>query len=161
MDTPSRPAPATSFKAAGSGRKVVLNSVGVPAVVCCMTQGSSEQGRALAVKVREHYPLASQVVTLNLVDLRSIPRLLRKVAENAMGGRYNETAKDVQAGKDPADYVFILPDWDGKTIKALGFDQVETAMGVAVIDRAGMVIGTHQGDGALEAVLGLLERAGA
>ena len=160
METPLQTAPATSFKAAGSGRKVVLNGIGVPAVVCCMTQGSSDQGRALAVKVRERYPLASQVVTLNLVDLRSIPRLLRKVAESAMGGRYNETAKDVQAGKDPADYVFILPDWDGKTIKALGFDDVEAAMGVAVLDRAGVVVGRHQGDGALEAVFGLLQRAG-
>ena len=161
MDAPSRPAPATPFKAAGSGRKVRLDSIGVPAVVCCVTQGSSDQARALAREIRERYPLASEVVTMNLVDLRSIPRLLRKIAEGTMGGRYNETAKDVQAGKDPADYVFILPDWDGKTIKALGFDDVEVAMGVAVLDAGGMVIGTHQGDGAADAVLGLLERAGA
>ncbi len=159
MDAPSRPAPATSFKAAGSGRKVSLNTIGVPAVVCCVTQGSADEARSLAMKVRERYPLASEVVTMSLVDLRSVPRLLRKVAENAMGGRYNERAKDVPAGKDPADYVFILPDWDGKTIKALGFDDVTAAMGVAVIDAGGMVIGTRQGEGVADAVLSLLEGA--
>ena len=157
MTEERRQAPTTLFKAAGSGRMVALGGFGVPAVVMCVTQQTGAGAAPLAAAVREKYPDISRVVMVTVVDVSSVPRLFRKVAEGTLGGRYNETAKGLDPGRDPADWVFILPDWEGTAAPGLGLGDPGKAMGVAVLDAAGRVAGTHEGeDGAAEPVLALL-----
>ncbi len=56
---------------------------------------------------------------------------------------------DLEAGE----YVLILPDWDGRAVKAVGLQGVDEQAGVVLLDRNGRVIDIYQGDEAAEAAL--------
>ena len=152
-------APAITFTAIESNRKVDLANVEVPTVVMLVAQGSADAVEPVAQAVRAKYPDISQVRTASIIDLRSIPRLMRKMAESVLGGRYKERAKELEAGRDPKEWVVIIPDWDAKAMKAFGFEDVSQQMAVVVVAPGGKLIGTYQGPDAPAAVLEMLARA--
>jgi hypothetical protein len=94
-----------------------------------------------------------------VADGRAFPRLIHKVAEQIMKSSYNDAVSGLEPGMKPEEYVLIVPDWDGALLKPLGFDDVTKAIGVAVIDARGNVVGTYQGDDAPSKVLSLLASA--
>lgn len=153
------PAPAVTLKAIGHGRQLTFNALGTPAVVICVARETSELPTPVVNVIREKYPTPDQVMIVNVADGRAFPRLIHKVAEQIMKSSYNDAVKDLEPGMNPEEYVLIAPDWDGALLKPLGFDDVTKAIGVAVIDARGNLVGVYQGDDAPSHVLEMVERA--
>lgn len=161
MTTERRPAPAITLKAASTGRTVTLNKMGVPLVLIFASQGTTERVDPFRTAVRERFPDPQKVVIASIVDMHAVPRLMRKMAEGALGTRYKEVAGRLGPGKDPKEYVVILPDWKGEVASLLGVGEVEENLGIAVITAGGELSGVYKGDEPLKATTELLERAGA
>lgn len=58
---------------------------------------------------------------------------------------------------DPADYLIILPDWDGWVSREYGARNTGRAAALAVLDEGSNFILSYQGERLVEAVLGALE----
>jgi len=140
-----------------SGRPVSLQEIGVPALLVFHTQESAESAQSVIQAVRDHHSRADEVMVASVVDLRQVPRMFRKIAERAMRNAFKEAAEGLPAGLDAADYVVILPDWDGSVTGEMGFGDVGTAPGIAVLDSAGTLAGTEQGGDLTAAALMMLE----
>ena len=152
-------APALVFTAIESKRIIDVADVDRRTVLLLIAQETSNTVDPVIAEVRAKYELASDVQIANVVDLRKFPRLVRKVAETLMSHRYKESAKELPPGRDPAEWVIILPDWDGELMKALEITDVSEELVVAVIAPGGRLLGVHQGPGAGAAALEKLSRA--
>jgi len=152
-------APAVTLKAIGHGRELTFNALGTPAVVMCVARETADQPQAVVDVVREKWRDASKVMIVNVADGRAFPKLIRKVAEQIMKSSYNDAVNSLEPGMKAEDYVLIVPDWDGKLLKPLGFEDVSKQMAVAVIDGKGQIVGTYQGDDAPAQTMSLVETA--
>lgn len=152
-------APAISLQAIVSKRKVAFDNVDLPTLLVCVNQESSGGADGVVEQVRAAYPDVTEILVANLADLRSFPKLLRKVAETIMNSRYNDAAKRIEPPERPEDHIVILPDWDGAAVQALGFTDVSKQIGVALLLPGGTLAGTYQGDDPAKAALDLLASA--
>jgi len=73
---------------------------------------------------------------------------------------YQKAADSLPQGLSPAEYVIILPDWDGAVHKAVGLEGTDKEAGVAVLDGAGRVVGARQGDDLGAAAVEMLAEIG-
>ncbi len=152
-------APALVFTAIESKRMIDVADIDRRTVLLLISQETSNTVDPVIAEIRAKYELASDVQIANVVDLRKFPRLVRKVAETLMSHRYKESAKELPPGRDPAEWVIILPDWDGELMKALEITDVSEELAVAVIAPGGRLLGVHQGLGAGAAALEMISRA--
>ena len=152
-------APALTFTAIESKRKIDLANVDRKTVLIMVSQETADSIDPVITEIRDEYDVISEVQVANVVDLRKFPRVVRKIAETLMAHRYKESAKNIKPGRDPAEWIIILPDWDGKLIKALGIADVSQQLAVAVVAPGGKLIGVHQGPGAAAAAMEMLARA--
>lgn len=149
-------APVVTLKAIGHGREVAIASVGAPVVLMFVGRETQPAVDPVVDAVRERYPEASQVTILNIADVRGVPRLVRKVAETIMKSSYKERVAKLRPGQAPAEYVLILPDWDGDAFRALGVEDVSKTIFVAVLDPEARIAGTYQGDDPAAAAMDML-----
>ncbi|MEO9256158.1 MAG: hypothetical protein ABI305_11485 [Tepidiformaceae bacterium] len=154
-------APAISLTAIVSKRKLVFNDVPVPTLLVLVAQETAGLVDPIFAAVREKYPLASQVQIATIIDTHKFPAILKKFAEGLMKGRYNESAKNMEPGKDPADYLLIVPDWKAAASKALGLTDTSEHLAIAVVAPGGKLIGTDQSADTAAAAMALLAAAGA
>jgi hypothetical protein len=121
--------------------------------------GQATQGGADAVEaaVRSRYT-ASEVLVGHVIDLRSIPRILRAVAEGVLNSEYKKALAELPEGETAEDYIVILPDWDGSFIEAVGLERVGEKIGVAVFGPGGSLTGVDQSDDVPAVALRLLEQ---
>jgi hypothetical protein len=145
--TSSTSAPAVTLKAAGSGREVTLNAIGKRSVLLFHTADTAEDAERInqAVRTVDEYQACESVTIINVVDLRSVPKLFRSFAEKSMRESYDKASKSIPQGQDSQDYVIILPDWDGKATQGFGLGDTSKVVGLAVLDEQGGVVGTYQG----------------
>ncbi|MCS6842938.1 MAG: hypothetical protein NZ528_01240 [Caldilineales bacterium] len=108
--------------------------------------------------VRTAHPDPS-VTLASVVDLSAVPRLLRAAARPILEQIYDQAAQQIPKGLDPADYVFLLPDWDGSVTRAFGVRNQDKMAAIVVIDRQGIVVGAYQGPEPGQAALALVEQA--
>ena len=155
----AEPAPEITLTAVASKRRIALNAVTTPTLLMLFDQGTSAQIDPVLSAVREVWPTADLVQIANVVDLRKFPKIVRKVAETLLNNSYKNNAKNVKEGRDPADYVIILPDWQAKVMKAVGIDDVSTRIAIAVVAPGGRLIGAYQGDGEGEKAVEMLREA--
>lgn len=155
------PAPAVSLKAIGHGRQLTFNAIGTTALLLCVARETRDAAPAVVSAVRERYSTADKVLIANIVDTRSFPKLIRRVAEQIMKSSYNDAVKNLAPGRTPESYVLIVPDWDGAMLGPLGIGDVSKTIAVAVISRSGDLIGVYQGEDPASHALALLEQAGA
>jgi hypothetical protein len=113
----------------------------------------------MAVRAVDEYQTCSSITIVNIVDLRSVPKLFRGFAEKSMRESFDNASKSIPQGQDPQDYVIILPDWDGKATKGFGLGDTSKVVGLAVLDEQGGVVGTYQGTEPELHVLELLQKA--
>jgi len=151
-----RQAPAITLQAIVSKRKIAFDAVESPTLLVCVNQESSGSADAVVEQVRAAYPDVNDLVVANVADLRSFPKLLRKVAETIMNSRYNDAAKRIEPPARPEDRIVILPDWDGAAVQALGFTDVSKQIGIALLLPGGKLAGIYQGDEPAKAALDLL-----
>jgi len=158
--TPPQPMmPAAVLTAAGSGRKLDLRHLPAPTLLLFHDQHAAETAKAINLAVRKRLP-AAQILVGSVPDLSKVPRLFRGVAQAAMDKGYRDGAKQLSAGLDPADYILILPDWDGAITQFTGFVNLGSAPGVVLVGQTGQILGTYQGAGAALKVVDLLVQAG-
>ncbi len=152
--------PATTLKAAGSGREIALNAIGKPAMLLFHTQETAEQAAKVNTTIRavEKFAKAENLFIANVVDLHGIPKLFRNFAERAMKSSYEEAVAGLPKNLAPEDYVIILPDWDGSVTKAAGLENVNEQIGMVFLDAAGDLQGVFRGDAAVGRALELLEK---
>ena len=143
----AEPAPEITLTAVASKRKIALNAVATPTLLILFEQGTAGQIDPVVSAVRDAWPTADLVQIANVVDLRKFPRIVRKVAETLLNNSYNQNARNVKEGRDPADYVIILPDWQARVMKAVGIENVSARIAIAVVAPGGRLIGAYQGEG--------------
>jgi hypothetical protein len=148
--------PAVTIAAIGSGRKVTLNKIGVPAVLIFHGRGTAEAARQVNGPVRDRYPESNSLLVASITDLHTVPGLLRGVVRAFIQDAYEEACRELPAGWSPEEYLLLLPDWDGKITRAFGMKDIEKNAGVAVLDKMGAVIGTYQGKDLANQTLQLL-----
>jgi hypothetical protein len=152
--------PSITLTAAGSGRRLVLDRLDVPAVLFFLWRDTLHLAEPVNLAVRRRYPLASQLLVANLADLRGVPRLIHGLVSREMEKGYHDIAARLPAHLDPADYVLIVPDWKGHTVRAVGLPGPLRHPALAVLGRDGLLLGVHQGDDLAEAAIRILEQEG-
>jgi hypothetical protein len=145
------------YTAIGHGREVNLSALGVPALLIFVGRETSSQARPIVNEVRERYNDITQLVVCNMADVRGIPKLVRKPVEMLMKSSYKDAVDNLAEGRTPEDYVLILPDWDGQAYRAFGVEDVSKQPAFGVLDRAGAVAGTYQGEDPVTHVLSMLK----
>ncbi len=133
-----------TLTAVQSNREINLKAPGQTAVLICHTQDTREAAKTVNLAVRRQYPLATDVMIASVIDLSGIPRMFRKIAESAMEKAYQKMAASLPAGFDPADYLLMLPDWDGAVTQAFGLSGVAKQAAVVVLDANGDIVGVSQ-----------------
>jgi prolycopene isomerase len=158
--TSSTSAPAVTIKASGSGREVTLNAIGKRSVLIFHTADTSEDAERInqAIRAVAEYQACESVTIINVVDLRSVPKLFRSFAEKSMRESYDKASKSIPQGQNTQDYVIILPDWDGKATQGFGLGDTSKVVGLAVLDAQGGVVGTYQGSEPEHHTLELLQK---
>ena len=145
--------------AVGTGRTIDVAHLDRPAVFLCFAQATQHAADPIEAAIRQKYTPA-EVLVGQVVDLHTVPRMFRSVAERILNSEYDKAVAALPAGETPEDYVVILPDWDGAFVKSLALpEDVSEQLAIAVFTRDGTLLGTQQGDGAAEACLQLLANA--
>jgi hypothetical protein len=108
--------------------------------------------------VRTAHPEPS-VTLASVVDLSSVPRLMHRVVKPVLEQVYDQAAREIPNELKPEDYIFLLPDWDGKVTKSFGVKHPDKTAAVVVIDANGIIVGSHQGPEPGKATLQLVEQA--
>ena len=73
-----------------------------------------------------------------------------------MGKVYQKMAESLPAGFDPAEYLLMLPDWDGAATRAFGLSGVDKQAAVVVLAANGDVAGVSQAGDLGEAAVKIL-----
>ncbi|MEI8084093.1 MAG: hypothetical protein WCI74_19820 [Actinomycetes bacterium] len=151
----------TTLKAVGSGRSIDPRSTGETTVLLFHSSDTAEAAQDVnkAVRADPKYQDSAAVLVASVVDLSSVPRLVRKVAERAIRGAYDKAAKALPAGVSPEQYIVILPDWDGSVTKSFGLSNTGKTAALVVLNPQGTVIGSYQGADPKSAVMEFLAQA--
>ncbi len=144
--------PAFKTEAAVSGRTIDVESLaGRRAVLVLHGPRTSEAPKLVGKAVRAKHTSADDVVVANVVNLKSMAGLWKKVADAQIKATYEKMASKL--GDNAADYVMICPDYENAVAAAFGFDDTNQAAAVVVLEDDGTVLGaTDDGDLAEQAV---------
>jgi hypothetical protein len=155
-----KPAPPFELTAIKSGRQVSPKDCN-GTILGLIFHGRESAQAVVEVNqtVRPLYPDASQVTLASVVDLRGIPRLLRGMVRPVLEQVYDQASQELPAGLNPADYVFLLPDWKGEVSKAFGVKDADKRAALVVVDGDGRVVGSYQGPEPGKAMLHLVRLA--
>lgn len=151
--------PAMTLKAVKSGRKYKMRELGRPAVLLFHDQNTIQAAEKLNRAVRDAYPLADEVLVASIVDLGGVPSLLRGVVNEFLLSAYREGLRYIPTGRDPEDYIVILPDWKGKLARKFKIRGISRKPAILVVGPEGEVIGQYQGQKIDREALRLLAEA--
>lgn len=154
------PAPDFSLTAVKSGRQI--NPASAKGNILGLVFHSRETVQAVVeinTTVRPLYPEPKPVVLVSVLDLSIVPRLLHGAVRPALEQAYDQAAREIPKGYDPADYVYLLPDWTGAVTKAFRAKNTGKQAAVVVIDPQGRVVGSYQGPQPGPATLSLIQQA--
>jgi hypothetical protein len=154
------PAPGFSLTAVKSGRQI--SSDGSKGNVLGLVFHSRETVQAVVeinTKVRPIYPDPQPVVLVSVLDLSIVPRLFQGAVKPILEQAYDQAAREIPQGYDPADYVFLLPDWTGAVTKAFRAKNTGKMAAMVVINPQGQVVGSYQGPQPGPAMLSLIQQA--
>jgi hypothetical protein len=154
------PAPVFDLKAIKSGRQIS------PATCKGNVLGMVFHGREtvqavveINTTVRPLFPDPKPVILVSVLDLSIVPRLLHGAVKPMLEQAYDQAAREIPKGYNPADYVFLLPDWNGAVTKAFRAKDTNKAAAVVVIGREGQIVGSYQGPQPGPATLSLIHAA--
>ena len=142
-----QPAPKFKMKAIGSGREISLEALaGHVSALIFVNQDTQRDGRSIIKTIREQYPQAAEVLVATVIDLSSVPIILKGMAEGVLKESYQKALARLAEGSDPAAYVIMLPDWKGELLKAFKVKAVNKQPAFVIIDSKGVIGGSYQGD---------------
>jgi hypothetical protein len=152
--------PSFSLTAVKSGRQISSDSS--KGNVLGLVFHSRETVQAVVeinTTVRPIYPDPQPVILVSVLDLSIVPRLFQGAVKPILEQAYDQAAREIPKGYDPADYVFLLPDWNGAVTKAFKAKNTGKQAAVVVINPQGQVVGSYQGPQPGPATLSLVQRA--
>lgn len=152
-------APAFKLKAAVSERDVSNDTLaGRRAVLVFHGPRTTDAPKEVGKAVRARFPDAGDVFVANVINLKSMGGLWKKVATAQVNQTYERMAGKLKdAGtENPEDYVVLCPDWDNAVGPAFGVEDSNQAAAVAVLEDDGTLIGFVTGDDLAQQVLARL-----
>lgn len=154
------PAPAFSLTAVKSGRQISPQSC-QGNVLGLVFHGRETVQAVVEINttVRPVYPDPKPVILVSVIDLSIVPRLFQGAVKPMLEQAYDQAAREIPKGYDPADYVFLLPDWNGAVTKAFRAKDTGKAAALVVVNPAGIVVGSYQGPQPGPAALKLVQQA--
>jgi hypothetical protein len=156
---PGRPAPGFKLTAVKSGREVSQRDCsGYVLGLIFHDRETSQAVIDIQNLVRPEYP-DTGLTLASVVDVSRVPRFLRGVARPFLEQVYDDAAKQMPAELRPEDYIFLLPDWDGKVTKSFGVKNQDRTAALVVVNRDGVVAGSYQGPEPAQAMLALVRKA--
>jgi len=150
---------AKTLIAIGSERKIPLQEIGIPAVLIFHGRETAGAAKVINRPIRDRYPSSSQLTVASVVDMHSVPRLLRGMAEGIMLQAYQEASNELPDDMPVEDYMLLLPDWDGGVTRSVGLRDTNRKAGIAVLDSQGNILGVYQAEADPEAWEDLAETA--
>ena len=151
-------APDFDLLAAGSGRRVRLRGLaGRTVVLVFHLQGTAPTARGINRAVRERFPDPEEVFIASVIDLSIVPPLYWMTVGLVLGSAYEQEARELSPEVAPADYLVILPDWNGRVSRDYGVRNTGRAAAIVVVDEDSNLILSYQGERPVEAVLEALE----
>lgn len=163
-----QPAPPFLLETVKTGRRVSpRDCAGKPLGLIFHGRETLQAVIDIQTAVRPEFPLPEQLTLASVVDLSAVPRLMRGAVRRILDQVYDMAARqmleaggdEVPPGYGPADYIFLLPDWDGKVSRAFNARNTDKAAAIVVIDGRGLVVGSYQGPAPGPATLDLVRAA--
>ncbi len=156
LPEPGSPAPSFSIEAAVSGREVSNEAIsGRRGVLVFHGPKTTDAPKTVGKAVRAKFPDASTVMVANIVDLRSMSGMWKKVASAQIKSTYDKLAGKLTE-VDPADYVVMCPDWDNQVGAAFGIEDANSQAAVVVLGNDGKIAAAVQGDDLADAAVAAL-----
>lgn len=150
------PAPPFALQAVVSERPINLQNTNVPLLLVFHSYQTASQVGELIPAVREVYPHPEQALIASVADMRDVPRLFQGAAKKIMRSTYQQAAKQIPAGQNPADHIIILPDWQGNTFEAYHVPDTRSQLALVLIDPARTIHSSYQGPQPAQAAITLL-----
>lgn len=151
-----QPAPRIQMQAIETKRPVAVpHPQQTPMMLVFLGYQTATKLQETVMAVRRQYPDPAALLIANVVDLSSVPRLMRGAAESIMRNAYSQAAKSVPNGYDPVDQLILLPDWQGKVFKQYKVRNANQQLALVAVNGAGEIAGHYQGDNAVGAALDL------
>jgi hypothetical protein len=125
----------------------------VPTVVICLAQETEKDAATVEDAVRQRFPKAREVLVVDVIDLRSVPGMFRKIAEGMLASEHKKAVEALADGLDAQDHVVMLPDWQGDVAKSLNLPEPSKTVCGAVLSADGDVIGTWEGTNAANVLM--------
>ena len=139
-------APAFELQAAVS-EAVVAQANGCKTVLVLHGPRTTDAPKEVGKAVRAEHADAGDVFVANVINLKSMGGLWKKVATAQVNQNYQRMAEKLDAkGMDGAQYVVLCPDWDNEVAPMFGVEDSNEAAAVAVLDGDGTVLGVATGD---------------
>jgi hypothetical protein len=110
-----------------------------------MAQDTEKDAAMVEDAVRGRFPNARDVLIVDVVDLRSVPGMFRKIAESVLATEHKTAVEALADGLDPHDHVVVLPDWQGEVATAFNLPEPSKSVCGAVLSADGDVMGTWVG----------------
>jgi len=120
-------------------------------------QGTAPTAREINHAVRERFPSPDDVLVGSVVDLSIGPPVYWLSVSLVLNTAYAMATAELPSNADPADYVMILPDWNGRVSREYGARDTGRAAVVVVVDEDSNVATAYRGERPVEAVLKALE----
>lgn len=139
------PAPRFTLNALGSGRTFKLAALrGRIVLLLFVDHHTAYAARDLVERLRRAQPDHEKLTIAVVLDLHSVPKLLRSTAERFIEGTYTKAAALIPPPYDPADHLIMLPDWTGKLFEGYHIGDVSREIAAVIIDEAGVVTTVFQ-----------------
>ncbi len=150
------PAPSFSLKAEVSERPVNLRSTTATLLLVFHSYQTASVVAEVIRTVRNLYPSPDQVLIAGIADMRVVPRLLRGTAKALIKNAYNDAARQVPPGQDPADHIIILSDWNGALYEAYQAPLTNKQVALVLVNDDKVIAGSYFGTQPAQAALSLL-----
>ena len=156
-----QPGPRFALSAISSGREVGPDTCrGAPCMLLFHNHHTLAAVSAVQAAVRATHQVADRPILASVLDLSSVPRVMRKLATSGMQNGYRQAAQQLPSGLLPVDYIIILPDWDGSVTRAFQWQNVDKQPALVLLDEAWIVRDRYQGDDPGSAAQRLLREHG-
>ncbi len=149
--------PDLSLTAVVSDREITLNATGRPTVLIFHGQDTARAAIQVNNTVRTAFASPDQVLIASIIDLRQFPQMFHAMVRPELEKAYRKAADKLPAGADPAEFVVLLPDWQGSAHKACGVAGSTDEAVALVADTGGRIVTRVQGAELDQAVLTALQ----
>lgn len=150
-------APEIDLQAVASGRRFdLLEFRGRHVLLIFVSAYEARSTREVVIAIRQQFPDFQQLPIAIVINLRPVPRLLRRTVNNFMEAAYREASIDVPPGFNPVDHLILLPDWTGTTTNIFGINHSEAKMYLVFVGPDGKITESFHGHDATDRAIDYL-----